>query len=64
MMKYSIYYIILSCFCANLSFAQEDPISGISQDSIYSLHDNVYSSLDNLDYKSAIEVATQIIFGV
>lgn len=61
MMKYSIYYIILSCFCANLSFAQEDPISGISQDSIYSLHDNVYSSLDNLDYKSAIEVATQII---
>ncbi|GGG20475.1 histidine kinase [Dokdonia pacifica] len=60
-MKCNLCYIILFCLCANHTFAQEKSISEISQDSIYSLSFLVYNSIDNLEYKNAIEIATQII---
>ncbi|WP_299761963.1 response regulator [uncultured Dokdonia sp.] len=57
-MKCNLYYIILLLFCVNLSFAQE---KSITQDSIYNLSELVFSNIDELEYKNAIEIATQII---
>lgn len=57
-MKYNLCYIILFCFCIKHSHAQEKPIS---LDSIHTLSFLVSDNLDDLEYKNAIEIATQII---
>lgn len=57
-MKYIVCYIILFCFCVTQSFAQEKPIT---LDSIYDLTYVVYENIDDLEYKNAIEITTQII---
>ncbi|WP_299675562.1 response regulator [uncultured Dokdonia sp.] len=57
-MKDNPCYIILFCLCVTCSFAQEKQVT---QDSIYRLSFLAYSNIDNLEYKNAIENATQII---
>lgn len=58
-MKYKLYYIFfLSLGISCISYAQQELIS---LDSIEKLSFQAYDNLDNLDYKNAIEIATQII---
>ncbi len=57
-MKYNVCYIILFCFCVTQSFAQK---KSITLDSIHALSFLVSDNLDDLEYKNAIEIATQII---
>ncbi|MEP0263447.1 response regulator [Dokdonia sp.] len=58
-MKYKFYYIFLFFFSVSyISYAQQNPIS---KDSIETLNFQAYDNLDNLEYKNAIEIASQII---
>ena len=58
-MKYKLYYIFfLFIAISYTSYAQQE---FISLDSIENLSFRAYDNLDNLEYKSAIEIATQII---
>ncbi len=58
-MKYKSYYIFFFSICISyISYAQQN---AISLDSIENLRFRAFSNLDNLEYKNAIEIATQII---
>lgn len=58
-MKYKFYYIFFLLFAIGYtSYAQQEPIS---LDSVENLSFQAYDNLDNLEYKNAIEIATQII---